>query len=289
MFLISHSAELPTQAAYVLFGREVLDESETDKMSSASDVAADLDEFAEQLLQSSSKMPRRMSGDGSDQRRALPLRLLAMANRGGSGRRLSSCGEVEGGTGENMQVPGACAADNSTASADGADGHVDGGTRLVEDDDDAMPYNNDLRDVNALASYEPAVCSVSPALQAPHAQTSFLLGLSGPPLRGEEQEAIMDHFSPLTDQLPTLQGLTNLDRLPLPRPSTVIGPGSSAPPSPFNGSSPSSSSGGATSSHAVPLSASRAFSKSAPAGLNGTLWSALLDDAAQDEIDDVFG
>lgn len=264
------SAELPAQATYVLFGRDMLttaieSESDADRMSSTSDVAADLDEFSEQLLQQSSKVARRqvdtdLSGHG--RRRPLPLRLLAMANNTSQGN-----DDLSGGLG-NEEV----------GSIDFTFGSE---ARNMGEDDESMPFNADMRDIHALTSYEAALekQTPSPPLTAPHAQTSFLLGVSGPGPRGEEEEALLKHFSPLSDAGSTMQGMTNLDRMP-----------TTAPSSPNVASSRTTAQ--AARGEVDPRYRyvyRRDHSASAPASLNGITWNTLLQDDAQDEIDDVFG
>jgi len=252
----------------VLFGRDMLttgteSENEADRMSSTSDVAADLDEFSEQLLQQSSKVARRQADadlSGHGRRRPLPLRLLAMAN--------NASDELGGSHHDNEEV-----------------GRIDftlGSEALgIDEDDESMPFNADLRDIHALESYEAALGkqAPSPPLAAPHAQTSFLLGVSGPAPRGEEQEALLKHFSPLSDAVSTMQGMTNLDRMP-----------TTAPSSPNVATSRTAAQ--AARGEADPRYRyvyRRDHSASAPAGLSGAVWNTYLQDGAQDEIDDVFG
>lgn len=165
---------------------------------------------------------------------------------------------------------------------DAADDHTTGPATSDTDDDETLPYNTDVRDVEALVHnyqdvlQEPRKRNASPA---PQAQTSFVLGLADP--RGLAQEALLDHFAPLADPTPSMQGLTNLDRMPLPRtparPITSLG--SSLRP-PFHGGDTGGGGSGAGSGRLY-------SSASAPARLNR--WPQYLDSEAQDEIDDVFG
>ena len=283
----------------MLFGRDVLDaatandgDADADRMSSSSDVAADLDEFSEQLLQQGSSKHARIQGENADgsnnnnggRRRPLPLRLLAMANNALTDAEADGMSQSYG-------------SGNGSDSASSFDFSLNGDTqsmRLGGEDDESMPFNDDLRDIRALESYEKTLSrgARSPVETAPHAQTSFILGVSGPVLRGEEQEALLKHFSPLSDALSTMQGLTNLDRLPLPRGSEDANsdtgpllPRRNASPPPPSQLGPHAARSNAY--HTFPYR--RQVSTSAPAALNRVNWTTLLQDDAQDEINDVFG
>lgn len=268
---------MPQPQVYVAFGRNDVgfDFNSPNSNDSDNGMAEEVNVPENQQL---SKQPRRSMNDLPFQRRGLPISAL-----------VSPALEPPA-----LMPDPRCSDGGKDANANGSDGMSAAGATVTStsslrevDDDEALPYDNDLRDVNALVhNYEADLGGAADRKERlsavdsaePQSQTAFILGLTD--LRGLAQEALLDHFAPLADPAPSMQGLTNLDRMPLPRTparaASVLGINMVRPPAHSNATA------------AAVAAANRILSTaSAPARM--THWPRFVDQGDQDEIDDVFG